>query len=113
MAITTKFKLAFEQRDPQGANEYIIMTEDGFHAGLITFKVSAECIFVLNVYVHYQYKYDIKITDWFKQFSHIYAYQVVPSAIGYWEYLGAEIRTMVGENKFQDLVFTEEELTDE
>ena len=110
MAITTNFRLAFEQRDPQGANEYIIMTKDGFSAGLITFKVSAEAIFVLNVYVHEQYKHEIKITAWFRQFSHIYAYQVVPPAISYWEYLGADIRTLAGENKFQDLVFTEEEL---
>ncbi len=106
----TRFKLAFEQRDSQGANEYIIMTKKGCSAGLITFKVSADTIFVLNVYVHEQFKQEIKITNWFRQFKHIYAYQVTKEAISYWTYIGADIKTLAGENKFEDLVFTEKEL---
>jgi len=52
------------------------------------------------------------MTSWIKQFDAIYAYQVVPEAVSYWEYIGATILTVVGESKFEDIVFEEGE-TDE
>jgi hypothetical protein len=109
MEILTWFRLAYEQRDSQGVNEYIIMTREGLHAGLLSFKVVGRSIHIVNVYVHEPYRKEIQFTKWLKQFDHIYAYRVVISAIPYWEHIGAKVVNTVKEPFFLDMVFEESE----
>jgi len=102
------FRLVFEQRDINYPKfkEYIITTKEGVNIGLITFFISDNIIHIMNVYSHNK---DGKLTAWFKQFSVVCAYKVVPCAIGYWKHIGATIVNTIS-NDFEDLVFMEDEL---
>ena len=108
--LSPSFRLCYECKDTQGFKEYVILTKEGFHAGLISFLTDGLNIHIANLYVHEQYKHDVKVTAWLRKFKQIYAYQVVPEAVSYWKHIGAEILTKVGENKFEDIVFDEGEL---
>lgn len=89
--------------------EYTILTDEGFPAGLLSFKVDYAGIHIHNVYVHNIYKKDIEFTAWLKTFPEVFAYDVVPDAVSYWKHISATIVNIVGTSRFEDMVIEKED----
>lgn len=93
----------------QELNEYLILTEDGLNAGLLSFKVKADGIHIYNVFVYDKYKKEIEFTKWLKNFDKVFAYDVVLDAVAYWIHIGAIIVNAIGRPRFEDIIIEKED----